>query len=183
MKTISALLVLTVGAAAAHANPVLNGSFETNNVGGGYLYSYQGVVAAPWSFANGAGVTASNTAWGGVAQDGNAFAFLQSTQSTAASVSQNLSGLTTGTQYKVSFYARQRPGYGQNEISVKAGGVDTLTAFAPAADWTLYSGLFTASGSTSNLEFSVGYGLNNSGDADSYIDNVSVQAVPEPASM
>lgn len=183
MKSISALLILAIGVTAAHASPVQNGSFEANNVGSGYLYASQGVVAAPWTFVDGAGVTASNTAWGGVAQDGNAFAFLQSGQSSTASVSQMLNGLTSGTQYRVSFYARQRPGYGQNEISVSADGVSAIAAFAPASDWTLYSGLFTASGSSADLKFAVGHGLNGSGDADSYIDNVSVQAVPEPTSM
>ena len=67
------------------ASPLVNGSFENNNLnvlGQPYAYSFQGVAATGWTFTNGpnggAGVQANGSAWGfSPAPNGIYTAFLQ----------------------------------------------------------------------------------------------------------
>src|SRR5450830_1589186 len=80
-------------ASQAATVPLVNGSFETNNVGAGeYRYSSDipanllpsyaaNVTATGWSFQNGAGVSSDNSAFSGVASSGTYFAFLQNVSS------------------------------------------------------------------------------------------------------
>ncbi len=190
MKTSLVILSLCAGVFASAAPIVVNGGFETNNVGSGnYLYpagsgtGHDGVVADPWTFVNGAGITSNNTAWGGVSNSGDYFAFLQSGLGStySSSISQTLS-LDAFKEYTVSFYARQRGGYGQNIVTtvgnsqVVFGGVP-----ASATGWTLYTGNFYSTGTMANLSFSVTGGTTQ--DSGSFIDDVSVNAVPSPAAL
>ncbi len=88
----TALLATVVSlSGVAGAAPVVNGSFESQNLSNSYVgflyadagfnqfvgYGPVGVAAPGWSFSGQAGLSYSNTLWGGTASDGNVFAFLR----------------------------------------------------------------------------------------------------------
>jgi hypothetical protein len=173
------LLLLAVPA-SAQPNIVNNSSFETNNVGtGDFLYQ---PTASPWSFTAGTGITYSGGAWGRASQDGSYLAFLQTwTPGDAESITQTLN-VTPGQTYRLSFYASPRIGFGANQLSVPG---TSIAPFVATNNWNLVTGTFTATSSTFDLTFLAESLPSNSGnvDAGTFVDNVSVQAVPEPASM
>ncbi|OEZ47578.1 PEP-CTERM motif protein [Janthinobacterium sp. MP5059B] len=177
MKRLIATVAATVLTSAAFAStPVLsNGGFENNSVGGGYVY---GNVAPGWSFTGGAGVSASYTAWNGVAQEGNAFAFLQNT----ASISQSF--VSSGAaDYSFAFNLALRPGYDQGQaVTVSLDGSLLGQYAVTSTGWTSFNANALNIGAGSHTLSFAGINPNNAHDTSAFLDGVSmnVSAVPEP---
>ena len=191
-----ALSIFALAGGASAAVTVADGDFSApvlgagqyeygpNNVGGA---SSDGIVAAASgvSFDGNSGVQANGSAWGFAAAPLGATqtAFLQSYSGGASAITLDVSGLTAGDSYSVSFYDARRGGYGLNPISVSIAtdGSTSLGTFTPRSTaWSfVYAGSFLAGGSNGQLTFST---ANLGGDNDSGLYGVSITQVPEPAS-
>ncbi|XZG70899.1 PEP-CTERM sorting domain-containing protein [Chitinibacteraceae bacterium HSL-7] len=179
-----AMLAFCTLAAGQASAALVNGSFESNNVGGGYSYAGWGVQAEGWQFAQGAGVSANGTAWYGTASAGNYFGFLQG----PSSISQNVV-LDAPGNVSFSFDLAQRSAHnsgGAQVVQVLLNGA-LLGSFTPFADagwdrWSHYS--VNASGLNAGSYVLSFVGItNNGGDTAAFLDNVSlaVAPVPEPS--
>ena len=175
-RLIAAAAVALLSTSAFASTPVLtNGGFENNTVGGGYVY---GDVAPGWSFTGGAGVSASYTAWNGVAQEGNAFAFLQNT----AAISQSF--VSTGAaDYAFGFNLALRPGYDQGQaVTVSLDGTQLGQYNVSSTGWTSFNVSALNIGAGSHTLSFAGINPTNARDTSAFLDGVSmsVSAVPEP---
>ncbi|MGK5078168.1 FxDxF family PEP-CTERM protein [Janthinobacterium sp. HLX7-2] len=175
-RLIVAAAVALLSTSVFASTPVLsNGGFENNTVGGGYVY---GDVAPGWSFTGGAGVSASYTAWNGVAQEGNAFAFLQNT----ASISQSF--VSSGAaNYAFAFNLALRPGYDQGQaVTVSLDGTQLGQYGVTSTGWTSFNLSALNIGAGSHTLSFAGTNPNNAHDTSAFLDGISmnVSAVPEP---
>lgn len=179
------LAVLLATAGAASATTLIDGSFETPNLGtGNYSYSTQPVG---WT-GTGALVNAQGaTAWYGstppAGQDGAQFYALQTT----SSIYQNFTATKSG-KLTVSWLSAGRPNFGSYggdqsyDVSLTGSGIElgslgTFTTHSGQAFERLSgTGLVTA-GQIYTVSFR---GLSSS-DETAFIDGVSVASVPEAA--
>lgn len=180
LRTFSALLGGLLISSFAHAT-LSNTSFESTNVGGGYLYA-PSVIATGWQFAGGAGVSANNTGWHGTTSNGNHFAFLQNT----ASISQTFNNQNTA-NLSFSFDLAQRSAYNN-------GGAQTIGVFFDNQAFGTFTPKSTLGWDTwGSFSFSVNnvaagnhtlafVGLNplNAGDTAVFLDNVALTVAPVP---
>jgi hypothetical protein len=84
---------------------------------------------------------------------------------------------TAGQQYTLSFWLFNQGVTGDDNTYVSWNGTSLVNGSAPGS-WTLYSFTVTATGSTSEIRIG-GF----DGPDYSWVDDVSLSAVPEPASM
>ena len=175
-RLIAAAAVALLSTSAIASTPVLsNGGFENNTVGGGYVY---GDVAPGWTFTGGAGVSASYTAWNGVAQEGNAFAFLQNT----AAISQSFAS-SGAADYTFAFNLALRPGYDQGQaVTVSLDGTQLGQYNVTSTGWTSFNVNALNIGAGSHTLSFAGINPGNARDTSAFLDGVSmnVSAVPEP---
>ena len=168
---------------AAHAETVLvNGSFETNNVGSGYRYAESGVAASGWTFSGGAGVSANHTAWSGYTGAGNYFAFLQN----SATVKQQIQ-VTSLTELAVSFAMSQRSAWNQGGAQTVAMMLDgiILGIYTPYADggwdsWQNYSAVASKVAAGQHWLSFVGLNPYHAADTAVFLDQVSLAVTPVP---
>jgi fibronectin type 3 domain-containing protein len=157
-----------------------NTGFETPSVGT-YQYNPSG---GSWTFTaqsgnSGSGLVANGSAFSNPnAPQGVQAAFLQST----STISQTVSGLTTGTVYTVTFDAAQRSNgnNGGQTWNLTMNGT-TIASFAPpqsATSYLPYSAQFTATASSETLAF-VGTDTNG-GDNTIFLDAVSINIFGTP---
>ena len=175
MKRLVMLAVASLfSVSALAAVPTIdNGSFETNTVGSGYWY---GQAASDWSFTGGAGVSANNTAWDGVTQSGNYFAFLQNTASIAQTFTSSVAA-----NYTFDFDMALRQGYNAGQaVTVSLDGV-LLGQYSASLGWSSLSATATDIGAGLHTLTFAGINPLNMGDTSAFVDNVSmsVSAVPE----
>ncbi|MBD8529789.1 MULTISPECIES: PEP-CTERM sorting domain-containing protein [unclassified Massilia] len=176
-----ALATTSAGALATPINSVENGGFETPAQNGGFSY-LNGSVGG-WTYGGSSGVAANNSPFNVVNATGAQAAFLQQP---GASISQMFN--FTKSLFSVSFSAESRNyGGGGNPISVLVdnqllsfAGLTTFTPGSKTSFTTYTSDLIALSNGNHTLRF-IGYGGN--GDVTSFIDNVKVNAVPEPLSL
>lgn len=181
-KLFCALLLGLSSVGAQAATTLVNGSFETNNVGGGYLYAGWGVTAEGWSFKDGAGVSANNTAWSGQTTDGSYFAFLQN----SASVKQTIN-VDSAADLAFSFGLAQRSAWnsgGAQSIAVTLDDV-VIGSFTPYADagwdvWKSYSVSATNVTTGEHVLSFVGLNPNHAADTAVFLDSVSLSVTPVP---
>ena len=164
---VSGFLVILMGglSTSAHANYIVNGSFETGNF-------------SSWTLNASATVVVAGGAYGYPAEDGSYYAAL-GTVGGLGTISQSFA-TTAGQSYILSYYLASN-GTTPNEFRTDINGTTFFDQVNIASQsYMLYSDTFTATGSTSTLTF---YERNDP----SYLalDNVSVNpsAVPEPASF
>ena len=166
-----------LGATAATTTAVGDGSFETPSQGGGYSYSPTG---ATWVFANGAGLTANQSAFTNGnpnTADGQQVAFLQN----GGTATQTFTA-TAGTTYTVAFRAAQRGNnqQGTQIVRVSIDGValgtfqPTGTAYTSSPTYT-----FTATSSSHTIQLA-GVGGGGS-DYTAFVDSVVVVDSSAPA--
>ncbi len=163
MGTLVQETITVADAGFANPNVVSNGSFAYDPTG------------TPWNFTGIAGIEADGSAWGAAnAPDGDGrAAFLQGAGGgPLGDISQSLY-LAPGT-YTVSFEAAQRGGYGLQPIQVSVNGINLGSTITPTStSWALYTTtnftIETAGNYT--IQFAA---TNNSGDNDSFIDDVSL---------
>lgn len=174
--------VLSAAAFAAPINEVENAGFEVPNQFGGYKY-LTGNSDYGWSFLKGSGV-ASNDGGGFnvTGASGNQAGFLQGNGS---SFFQNFD--FEGAQVSISFLAESRPS-GGNPISVMIdnqvlsfGGFTLFTPSSSTSFTSYTSELISLTSGVHSLAFS-GVGIAGL-DITSFIDGVTINAVPEPTTI
>jgi hypothetical protein len=197
LLTLAAVMLTSVG----QAQLISNGSFESPGFTGSgivYLTGAQGVTDWTLSGAGFEGVTIHKTPDLGnlvnptfnFAQDGNYYLDL-SGAGNHATIYQDFATVPS-TLYELSFYIGASSDHlPAATINVKLDGTTsllnaTLTPNAPTTniDWSLQTFSFTAYSSTTRLSFlDVGPSGNGSftDDNTSFVDNVTVTAVPEPS--
>lgn len=157
--------------AVAQAATVLN--FETPNVGSGnFEYDPTG---GPWTFTgaspNGSGIVSDDSEFGNPNAPGSYLqgGFVQED----GSISQSISGFTPGTTYTITFSAAERSGNSQSwNIKVNNSVIGSYNPGSSATAYTDYTATFTATASTSTLQF-VGTDLAG-GDNTVFIDNMRI---------
>jgi hypothetical protein len=185
-------LMATAGTASAAVVVISDPSFESPSLpSGAYEYGVQNgaqhssngvdVTASGLTFGNGAGIQSNGSAWNfAPAPDGTQTAFLQSyNDQTPGVITQDVSGLTPGKSYDISFFDADRAGYGVDPVTVYFDGA-ALGTYTPAStNWnSVTTASFIPTSSNGVITYSVGL---NAGDADIGLDDVSISAVPEPA--
>ena len=192
-----AILALGLGNAtkASATNLIVNGDFETPNVGNG------------WSAFS--SITGWNTNGNGIEIDNPTYAFTSGSSAYSGSQSlelnydypenvyQTVTGLTVGDTYTLSWAYGDRPDSGDEETQVTFGGAtvaddyDLLNGSNANVIWTLNTVSVTATSTSEVLSFNgldyLGY-LNNGGasygneiDAVSLVATAPLTATPEPS--
>ena len=154
--------------------PVIqDGGFANPNVVGNGNYTYD-PTGTPWTFTGTAGIEADGSAWRAVnAPDGDGrAAFLQGTGGGPLGAISQFLYLTPGT-YTVSFEAARRNGFGLQPIQFRFEGANLGSPITPSStSWGLYTTTFTlTTAGTYAIQFAA---TSNSGDNDSFIDDVSI---------
>nr|WP_314625599.1 PEP-CTERM sorting domain-containing protein [uncultured Noviherbaspirillum sp.] len=180
-KHILAVALVAFSASAANANIIANGNFENGTFSS---WTAAGNVAVT-------GMAGQGYYFGGgsVAQNGNALvAFNPGNGPTGGMISQTFA-TSMGTEYLVEFDFGATEGGSQNVIaSILGSNGSVLTSFGPAlgknlpVDLQHFSFSFVGNGNLATLQF-VDFASNNTTNQDGLLDNVSVSAVPEPASI
>jgi choice-of-anchor C domain-containing protein len=180
-----AAAALMLCAVSAHANLLVNGSFEDTNGAalqgwGGYTYS-SGM--AGWTVDGGTvDITRNGTVWGPAA-DGNHALDINGWDSGA--ISQSFA-TTAGQAYTVSFAYSRNPAGAADPATAKVSAGGVLVGISAANDgsygssfnmvWKPATFSFVATGSTATLALASTSG--SSGGV--FFDSVAVTAVPEP---
>jgi hypothetical protein len=180
LSVIGALLLAT----SAHANLIVNGSFEETPIASGDYGTYSEVYG--WTVGSNGLELRDNAS--GVAQDGSNFAELDTEANSW--ISQTVSTVV-GQEYSLSFYYSAR-------AWVSADSNVITATVADSSGTTIASGSYTgdgSSGSTSWIEYTITFIATSTsttitfaaaGTSDSVggsLDNVTLSAVPEPSSI
>lgn len=191
---LAGLALSSVLPAFAATNLVADGSFESAGVTAGNYADFTGGDLPGWLALPGDTIEVRNGIVGN-AQDGVDFVELDSTHNSSMLTSFNT---VLGQTYQLTFYYSGRPAStayngsfvgglvpsSSDGLSVNVAG-STVNLTSPTNTstenlWTLYTATFTGTGKSMSLMFSA------TGDNDSYgasLDDVSVTAVPEPATL
>ena len=162
----------------ASAQTLPNASFETPDINDNFQYNPNG------NFTGGAGVTDPPSGFSAlVPTDGSQYAFLQNT----GSITQTGSGFVPGTLYTLSFDLAARnccSSSAGNNVRVTVDGTTVFEGLPTATEVfnTRTTSQFTTTDATPDVVF-VGLGVPGQGDVTTFVDNVRVNVVPEPASL
>ncbi len=193
-KVIAGAVLCSVIPALAATNLVTYGSFESASLSAGTFAMYGGDSLDGWTALPGDLIEVRDDLVG-TAQDGNNFVELDSTH--------NSSMLTTiatqaGQTYQLSFWYSGRPASKTDNTAFKSGKVparsdglgvnfgDGMIRVHTPTDttgdnlWQEFTTLFTATGSSTTLMFSA---MGKSDSFGSSLDDISVEAVPEPGTL
>ncbi len=196
-----AILGMTASAALANTITILNPSFEDNTTpspGYGAINDWSSTDTS----LTGVNVEGGPFADNGAIPNGLQVAFVQANNGAAEGISQSLTGFVTGQTYDLSFYYNARYAtfpvardplmavtLGSSTLT-PSGGVSVVPASASYSHTVPYyfaQYSYTATGSTATLTFSnINIGAISTGvypDSTLLLDDVSLQAVPEPASL
>jgi hypothetical protein len=182
--------ILAAGAMSAHANLIVNGSFENNGsdlyANYGYWQTYNSITG--WSNLGNKVEIQNNGLFGAAAVAADGAKWLELDRYGSYSITSQSIAAVAGQTYTVSFAYAGRPDApaGDNKMIVDLNGVQKSYAasnsvYGGALNWTYATFSFTATGSD-YITFK------DSGLNDSYgmlLDNVvvDVAAVPEPATL
>lgn len=176
---------------SAHANLVVNGSFEDSSFGspGGYTLGLVGNAVPGWYIPSSDGTYPwglTNGAFGASTPYGNQFFVLgEAATGVEYTIQQTLTGLTVGATYNMSFaIASELNCCSEAEVSYLSG-----SSTAPQNFFATNSGAYWTDWSTQNTSFvadssTVTFQIKNvnpgSAGIDLGLDNVVITAVPEP---
>ncbi|UTW55965.1 PEPxxWA-CTERM sorting domain-containing protein [Kordiimonas sp. SCSIO 12610] len=177
--------------ATAATNFVVNGSFEQNQLAPGQRWGVFQNVSPGWYTIDGAGIEIQRSGTVVDAQDGTFYVELDSHNFDGASndgsntlMGQTLFGLGAGS-YELSFYYQARTNNPDSDNGIRAaiGGqellIDTIRSAPGGNSWQRYTLDFVLQ-TAGDVELTFGaFGRENT--LGGFIDNVSVVAVPEPA--
>jgi hypothetical protein len=167
-------LAALIAAPAAHADLLQNGGFETGDFTGWTQSGNAAVTTVPYF-----GV-------GNATLDGNYLAVFNSGDSTPNAVLSQTFSTIAGTDYTVSFDYGGTTGQSINVASTGLDGSALGSVFATSngsfSSATVFSYTFEADSTSSTLTISDSH-ANQTVSSDGVLDNVSVTAVPEPASL
>jgi hypothetical protein len=180
----AAIAMTSASAFATTINAVGNGGFEVNPLGANYVY-LNGKTVGGWTFTGfNTGLAGNNSDFNVVGAAGNQAAFLQRGGS---SFTQSFT--FAASQFSVSFLAEARNwGSGANNISVLVDGVALTFSGASSlvpgsnASFTQYTSDFVQLTSGIHTLSFVGNGVGGN-DVTTFIDNVTINAVPEPVTL
>ena len=189
-SAVAALLAISMNP-SAHANLVVNGSFEDSSFGapGGYTLGLVGSAVPGWLIPSGDGTYPwglTNGAFGSFTPYGDQFFVLgRYDTATEFTIQQTLTGLTVGSTYNLSFAIASELNCCANaEVSYLSGSSTTSQIFSATnsgtywTDWSTHSMNFIADSSSVTFQFKDVNPTTNGHDIG--LDNVSVTAVPEP---
>ena len=192
-----ALALMSWGASSARAGLIVNGSFEAPYVGPGSPYDpfdfniYPNGGVPGWTSNNNeTEIDYTQQAIGYPAYDG--IQSLELNGSTFDTISQTITGLVPGQEYRLSWAYGVRAGYGPQQANIIFGGVTVATdstngIFTGPGGWTLNTVDVTATATSEVLSFQAvdTSGLGGSPGGGNEIDAVSLvpAAVPEPSSL
>ncbi len=175
MKSLILLAAIAVGAGAS-ANLVSNGGFEANNYPGTAYKTYNVGDTGINNWMVGAkSVDIVGTSYSPLS---GSYALDLVGSPGPGQVSQALV-TNPGGQYTVSFWARHTGGSINSEVNASLAA--TTQQFNVTTSWAQYSFVATANSLAENI--SIWSNPNNSSNGNTFIDDVSVEAVPEPATM
>lgn len=166
----------------AQAAIVVDGGFETQGAATGgtcTLSPSSNCAAGAWSGGGShAGINLNDGQnFAGSTPDGSYYAFLQSSNGSTASISQDV--MVVAGQYVVSWLAGGRTNFsGPVNYTVSLGTQIYSGSLTQAQPFTAFSAPVTLAGGTYSLIFAANTA---SGDNSALIDRVSIDAVPEPA--
>ena len=177
---------MLLGAQSAYAVTITNGSFETGSINpGSFTFLSSGsTVIDGWTVGGAGGVDYIGTYW--TSSDGNRSVDLSG--GGIGSVSQQLTGMTVGQEYTISFDLAGNPAGGPLvkglEVSVDAmgGGLftfNTTGATLSNMGWITQTVTFIATASSATLTF---LSQNNTSFGPA-LDNVSIAATPIPGAL
>lgn len=173
-------LALASTASLASANLIVNGSFESVNQPSGTWNIYSTLDG--WQVGSNGVEIRNNVA--GAAYDGANFVELDTRANSW--ISQTFA-TTAGQTYALSFFYSPRPGVSvtSNPIDVYLNNILTAGATADGTTntvnaWKDYTQTFVATGAFTTLTFAAGGTSDSVGGS---LDNVSVNATPEPATL
>lgn len=181
MKILLAVLLLAASTVSA-ASIVVNGSFENPSIAGDaqfYRVVNAGANAIPGWDVTGTSVdivhTKGGSAW---AQSGSQSLDLAGTPGPGG-IAQQVTTVA-GQSYRLTFWGSSNGGV-MNTLDVSFGGAAVAQDLSTPGlgTWQQYSYVVTAQSNTSTLAFSTSQGGNNG----PLLDNVSLTAVPEPATF
>ncbi|MCA9211861.1 MAG: PEP-CTERM sorting domain-containing protein [Planctomycetales bacterium] len=196
LKFLTAFAVSVMAASAMAAPMVTNGDFESDTGGFSLWPGYVGqdgvnpANVSGWQGTGGHGINPISSAHDTPApfrdngSNDTHVAFLQG----ASSIFQDVSGFTPGAEYILSLDYNSRNCCGDfpvatvslsADLSVSTG--DAVMPVGDANDWYHADIPFVAPADT--LTLTISSAASAGGDATLVVDNVSIQAVPEPASM
>ena len=182
----AALLTFMATGSVEAGFPVPDGSFEQENAGGTNTYKYNPIGGA-WSFTGNSGVINGSSLFGNpLAQAGVQLAFLQTNPNLAQGpgspgvISETFT-LGQGT-YSLSLFEAARSGFATSSYTIQANGITIGGDSASSTSFVNYT--------TSNFNFAGGsltLTFTSTGsptqDSTTFLDNVTLSAVPEPASF
>jgi hypothetical protein len=178
-----ALAAAATGAQAAN-NLLANGGFENTGFGGTTSYYNVGPAGADhavpsdfgWSVGNGNVDIVSYVTYGPAPANGGAYGLDLVGYGSTGQISQTI-GTVAGRTYNVSFDYSSNPGISgpAADVLVNGGAIGSVTG---SSGWQTYTGSFLGTGSPMTFALNETLGANNAG---VFLDNVSVTAIPEPA--
>lgn len=172
LAAVAAFGLMTASSVHAATNLVTNGTF--GNASGA---SSTGWTASPSNFT-GAPLNEVTTACGSEAS----CAVLNDYPNTLVTMNQSIAGLTVGQAYNLTWdMASYYGGFGSSTIPGAGAAIDGnsyLFAIGNDTSWKTYSETFTYVGASNVLNF---YSQANGTDTDAAFTNISITAVPEPA--
>ena len=181
MAGTAAMALFGATSAFAAANLLSNGDFENTGFGGtSSYYSIPGDHPIPGDFGwsvpvNNVDIVA-NGAFGPVLASGEAYNLDLVGYGSTGAIKQTVA-TTIGQTYRVTLDYSSNNGINNPTADITANSftVGTLTG---SHSWQSFSGLFTAQSTSTDFQISESFGGGNAG---VFLDNISLSAVPEPA--
>lgn len=180
--------LLLANAVTGNAQVLINGNFEAGGPGANSFAV--NITPTAWLSSSPNEYTVNGTAFGVLAQSGSNFVALQSVSGAFANIYSTMTGLTIGATYQLSFYAHGGSNFGYQASTAWYASVSnldnsnfvTVTQGDNTSDvaWEFHTASFTATAASQYLYFNVMATVSGAG---TYLDNVSVSAVPEPSSV
>jgi hypothetical protein len=170
---------LAFAGAACATNLVANGDFSSPVENGGYGI-YQPAPGG-WTNLTDTGVEIGATALYGLPCISTGCQNMEVNAYTFGDVVQTITGLTPGETYNLSYDYGGRTGYGPQTLDINFGGSPVSTDSGSFGSWTLYNYVVTATATSEVIEFA-SEATSGSAGGGNEITNVSLSAVPEPAS-
>ncbi len=189
---LAAIVALSV-VGSADADIVFNGSFEQTVVNNGGTWDIFPSIPG-WQLSRGPGIELQRGVSGWLAAEGAQYIELDSDidgpggplhgEDASSAVYQDLATVA-GQIYELTFAFSPRPGVADNALEIKWGGapVDVLTADGSGRGntaWQYHTYQLTAPSDSTRLEFG---DLSVSDSLGTFVDDVSVTVVPEPAGL
>ena len=185
MRSLSARVACAVAlffAVAAHADPVVNGSFEDPHVSYLYVNGGQSTITGWQTILSGVELFDPHIYSAGAAEDGSQILDLNTDFAVGGGIKQTFS-TNVGTLYVLSFYGGTWLGAGRNgtgHIEVTVNSVPssfTVTNLTSTINWTHLSLTFFATSTTTTIAFQ---NFDNPNTTFSLLDNVSLEGITIP---